>query len=195
MLTCLLWVSTTISASWEGGFVSMTPMSAMYLSIYKVFCTSRCCSVAKLCLILCPPLSPRACSNSCPLNQCYYPTISSSGAHFSFCLPCFPSSGSFPMKQLFTSGGQSIGTSALPLVLPENIQGWFPLGLTGLLSLLSKGLSRLFSSTTIWKHPFFGAQPSLWSNSQILSLSVTQDECGGRKRTHIVSGRAVQGEL
>ena len=121
--------------------------------------------------------------------------------HLILCCPLlllpsiFPASGSFPKSQLFTSGGQSIGTSALPLVLPENIQGWFPLGLTGLISLLSKGLSRLFSSTTIWKHSFFGAQPSLRSNSQILSFSVTQDECGGRKRTHIVSGRAVQGEL
>ena len=83
-------------------------------------------------------------------------------------LQCFPASGSFLMSQFFTSGDQSIGASASASVLPVNIQGWFPLGLTGLISLLSKGLSRVFfSSTTIQKHQFFGAQPSLWSNSHI----------------------------
>ena len=79
----------------------------------------------------------------------------------------FPASGSFPMNQLFASGGQSIGTSALASVLPMNIQGWFPLGLCGLISLQSKGLSRVFSNTIVQKHQFFGAQPSLWSNSHI----------------------------
>ena len=83
----------------------------------------------------------------------------------SFCLHSFPPSGPFPMSWLFASDGQSIGTSALALVLPMNIQSWFPLGLTGLISLLSKGLSRVFSSTTIPKHQFFGTQPSLWSIS------------------------------
>ena len=83
------------------------------------------------------------------------------------CLQSFPTSGSFPMSQLFTSGGQSIGASASASVLPVSIQGWFPLGWTGLISLLSKGLSRVFSSTTIWKHQFFDIQPSLWSNSHI----------------------------
>ena len=78
-----------------------------------------------------------------------------------------PASGSFPMRRFFTSGGQSIEASASALVLPMNIQGWFPLGLPGLISLQSKGLSRVFSSTTIWKHQFFGAQPSWWSNSHI----------------------------
>ena len=101
---------------------------------------------------------------------------------FSSCLQCFPASGSFPMNQFFTSGGQSIGVSALASVIPINIQdlfplgttGWissptgeFPLGLTGLISLMSKGLSRDFSSTTIRKHQFFGAQFYLWSNSHI----------------------------
>ena len=81
------------------------------------------------------------------------------------CLQSFPASGSFPVSQLFASGGQSIGASAS--VLPMNIQDWFPLGLTGLISLLSKGLSSVFSSTTIWKRQFFSAQPSLWSNSHI----------------------------
>ena len=77
----------------------------------------------------------------------------------------FPASGSFPGSQFFTSGAQSIGVSASASVLPMNIQGWFLLGLTGLISLLSKGLSRVFSGPTVWKHQFFGAQPSLWSNS------------------------------
>ena len=79
----------------------------------------------------------------------------------------FPSIGSFPMSQLFTSGGQSIAASASAPDLPMNIQGWFTLGLTGLISLLSKGLSRVFSSTSIWKHQFFGTQSPLWSNCHI----------------------------
>ena len=82
-------------------------------------------------------------------------------------LSIFPSIRAFPMTWLFTSGGQSIGASASTSVLPMNIQGWFPLGLAGLISLLSRGLSTVFSSTTIWKHQFFGTQPSLWSNSHI----------------------------
>ena len=83
------------------------------------------------------------------------------------CFQSFPASGSFTMSQLFASGGQSI--RALASTLPMNIQGWFPLGLTGLISLQSKGLSRVFSSTTVWRHQFFGAQPYLWSNSHICS--------------------------
>ena len=83
----------------------------------------------------CPSLSPQACSNSYPLNQWYHPTISSSVAPFSSCPQSFPASGSFPVSKLFISGGQSIGASALASVLPMNIQGWFPLGLTGLVSL------------------------------------------------------------
>ena len=85
---------------------------------------------------------------------------------FSFCFQSFPASGSFQMSQLFASGGQSIGVSVLASALPMNIQGWFPLGLIGLISLLSKRLSRVFSST-IQKHQFFGAQPSSWSSSHI----------------------------
>ena len=82
-------------------------------------------------------------------------------------LQSFPASGSFPMSQLFASGGQSVGTSASAPALPMNIQGWFSLGSNGLISLLSKGLSRVFSRTTFWKHQFFGTQPSQWSNSHI----------------------------
>ena len=90
----------------------------------------------------CLSLSPRAFSNSCPLSWWCYPTISSSVIPFLFCLQSFPSSGSFPVSWLFSSDGQRIGVSASATVLPMNIQGWFPLGLTGLISLLSKGLSK-----------------------------------------------------
>ena len=115
----------------------------------------------------CPSPSPRVCSNSCPVSQWCHPTFSSFVAPFSFCLQPFPASRSFQMNQLFTSGGQSVGTSASASVLPMNIQVWFPLGLTGLISLLSKGFSRVFSSTTVWMHQFFGAQPFLLSSSHI----------------------------
>ena len=108
---------------------------------------------------------PRICSNSCPLSQWCHPSISSSVVHFSSCFQSFPASGSFPVSQLFTSRGQSIGASAS--VLPVNIKGWFLSGLTGSISLQSKGLSRVFSNTTVQKHQFFSAQPSLWSSSYI----------------------------
>ena len=112
----------------------------------------------------CLSLSPRVCSNSCPLGQWCCPTISSSAASSS-CPQSFSASASFPVSRLFSSGGQS--TEASALVLPMNIQNWFPLELTGLISLQSKGLSRVFSTTTVWKHQFFGAQPSLWPNCHI----------------------------
>ena len=113
----------------------------------------------------CPSPTPRAHSNSCPLSRWCHPTISSSVVSFSSCLQPFPASGSFPVSQFFASGGQSIGASAS--ILPMNIQDWFPLGLTSLISLESKGLSRVFSNTTVQKHQFFSAQLSLWSNSHI----------------------------
>ena len=103
----------------------------------------------------CPSPTPRACSNSCPLSQWYHSTISSSVVPFSSCLQSFPASGSFPMSQFFASGGQSIGISASPSVLPMNIQDWFPLWLTSWISLQSKGLSRVFSNTTVQKHQLF----------------------------------------
>ena len=109
--------------------------------------------------------SPGACSNSSSLNRWCEPTILSSVVPFSSCLPSFPASGSFLMSQLFASGGESIGALASASVLPMTIQGWFPLGLTGLISLQSKELSRVFSNTTVQKHQFFSAQPPLWSNS------------------------------
>ena len=117
--------------------------------------------------LLCPSLFPGVYSNSCPLIQWCHPTISSSATPFSSCPQPFPASRSFPVSQLFTSSGQRIGASASASVLPMNIQRWFPLRLTGWISLQSKGLSRVFSNTTVQKHQFFGAQPSLWFNSQI----------------------------
>ena len=109
----------------------------------------------------CPLLSPRVCSNSCPFSWWCHPTISSSVTPFSSCLRSSPASGSFRMSQFFAWDGHSIGASASASVLPMNIQDWFPLGLTGLTSLQSKGLSRVFSNTTAQKHQFFGAQLSL----------------------------------
>ena len=103
-----------------------------------------------------PSPFPGDCSNSCPLSRWCHPTISFSIIPFSSCLQSFPASRSFPMSQLFSSGDQSIVASASASVFPMNIQGWFPLGLTCLNSLLSKGLSRVFSSTTVWRHQFFG---------------------------------------
>ena len=100
-------------------------------------------------------------SNSCPLSQWCHTTIWSSVVPFSSCLQSFPTSGSFQTSQFFTSGGQSIGVSASASVFPMNIQDWFPLGLTGWISLQSKGLSRVFSNTTVQKHQFFCAQLSL----------------------------------
>ena len=104
---------------------------------------------------------------SCPLSPWGHPTILSSVVPFSSCLQPFPASGSFPMCWLFASGGQSTGASASASVFPMNIQDWIPLGLTGLISLQSKGLSRVFSNTTVSTHQFFGTQPSLWSYSHI----------------------------
>ena len=115
----------------------------------------------------CPLPIPGAYSNSHPLSQWCHPTISSSVIPFSSHLQSFSASGSFQMSHFFTSGGQSIGISASASVLPMNIQDWFPLGWTGCISLQSKGLSRVFSSTTVQKYQFFGTQPSLWSNSHI----------------------------
>ena len=112
----------------------------------------------------CPPLSPGVCS--CPLSWWYYPTISSSIVPFSFCPQSFPALGSFQMGQFFTSGGQSWVLASTP-VLPMNTQDWSPLGWTVWISLQSKGLSRVFSNTTVQKHPFFGMHLSSQSNSHI----------------------------
>ena len=116
----------------------------------------------------CPSLFPRACLSSCPSSRWCHPTISSSVIPFSSCLQSFPASGSFPMSRPFPSCGQSFGASASASVLPMNIQDWFPLGLSGWISLQPKGLSRVFSNTTIWKHQFFG--PSLLYGPTLTSI-------------------------
>ena len=106
----------------------------------------------------CPSPAPKMYPNSCPLSQWCHPIISSSVIPFPSCLQSFSASGSFPMSQFFTSDDQSIGVSASASVLPINIRDWFPLGWTGWISLKSKGLSSIFSNTTVQKHQFFGAQ-------------------------------------
>ena len=133
------------------------------------------CSVMSDCLrshglqharLPCPSPTPRVYSNSCPYSWWCHPTISSSVVPFSSCLRSFPASGFFQMSQFFTSGGQNIGVSASASVLSLCFQDWFPLGLTGFISLLPKGLSRV-SYSTVQKHQFFDIQPSLWSSSPI----------------------------
>ena len=163
-------------------FNNIWPHSILTTYSQGHFCC--CCSAAKLCLTLCNPMdcstlgSPvlhyllefsEFSSNSCPLSRWCYLNISSSPASFSFWPQSFPISGAFPMSQVFASGGQSTGASASASVLPMNIEGWFPLGLIGLISMQSKRLSKVFSSITIRNHQFFSAQLSLWSNSHICS--------------------------
>ena len=113
----------------------------------------------------CPSPTPRVYPNPCPLSRWCHPTISSSIVPFSSCPQSFPASGSFQMSQLFAWGGQSTGVSASTSVLPMNTQNWSPLEWTGWISLQSKGLSRVFSNTTVQKHQFFGTQPSSQSNT------------------------------
>ena len=151
----------------------------------------------------CSSPSPGVCSNSCPLSQWFHPTISSSVSSFSH-PQTLSALQSFPMSQFFVSGGQSIGTSASALDLPMNIQGWFPFGWSGLISLQSKGLSRVFSSTTVWQHQFFGVSftkapipfmgdPPSWlnhfpkappPNTSILGVSILTYESGGMHSVH-----------
>ena len=116
-------------------------------------------------------LSPEVCSNSYPLSRWCYLINLFSASPFYFCLQFFPASGTFPMSQLFPSSGQSIAASVSESVLPMNIQEWFPLGLTGLISFLSKELSGVFSSTTVQKHQLFSSRPSSWSNSHICTTT------------------------
>ena len=123
----------------------------------------------------CPSPPPKVYSNSCPLSWWCHPTISSSIVPFSSCLQSFPASGSFPVSQLFASGGQSTEVSALASFLPMNIQDWFPLGWTGWTSLQSKGFSRVFSSTTVQKHEFFSTSQS---NSHIHTLLLENHSFG-----------------
>ena len=139
--------------------------------------------------------TPGACSNSCPMSQWYHLTISSSVIPFSSCLQSFPASGSFPMSQFFASGGQSIGASASASFLPMNIQDWFPLGMTGVISLQSKGLSALSNSMKLWTMPRRATQAGpvmvessdkTWSigegNSKILKYSCLENPMNSMKR-------------
>ena len=142
---------------------------------------SHCCWVAKSCPTLCDPMN---CSTQASVSftishsllklmsiESVMPSNHLILCHHLFLLPSiFLSNRSFPVSQLFASDGQSIEVSASASVLTMNIWGWFPLGLTGLISLLSKRFSRVFSSTTIWKFQFFGTQPSLWSNIELIVL-------------------------
>ena len=155
----------------------MSPSTISLLDFLILISSVQFSSVAQLCPILCNSMD---CSmpgfpvhHQFPelpqthVHWWYLPTISSSVVPFSSCLQSFPESGSFPVNQFFISGGQNIGALALASVLPVTIQDWFPLELNGLISLQSKGLSRVFSNTTVQKHRFFGAQLSLWSKSHI----------------------------
>ena len=139
---------------------SLSPSSVQYSSVTRL-CPNLCDPHGlQYTRPSCPSPTPEVYSNSCPLSQWCHPAISSS-LPFSSRLQSLPASGSFQMSQLFTSGGQTIGISASTSVLPMNTQDWFPLGWTGWISLLCKGLSRVFSNTTVQKHQFFSAQLSL----------------------------------
>ena len=142
--------------------MSPLPHLVQSLSCVQLFVTPR----MQHARLLCPVISLRVCSTSCLLSQWWHPTISSSVTPFFSCPESFPTSGSFPTSRLFTSGGQNIGVSA-SAVLPMNIQCWFPSGWTGWISLLSKGLSRVFANTTEWKHQFFSAKAYLWFSAHI----------------------------
>ena len=134
----------------------------------------------------CPSPTPGVHPNLCALSRWCHPTISSSVVPFSSYPQFFPASGSFQMSQFFTLGGQRIGASASASVLPMNIQDWFPLGWTGWISLQSKALSRVFSRTTVQRHPFFSTQTSLWSNPQICTWLLEKSHscawCLGREK-------------
>ena len=159
IIFCRLRTVPVLSALWYSHFVVVVQS----LSRVQLFATPGLLHAR----LLCPSQSPGVFSNSSSLSWWCHPTISSSVIPFSSCLQSFPASGSFPVNWLFASGGQSIGASASASVLAMNIQDWFPLGWTGLISLQSKELSGVFSSTTIQKDQFFDAQFSLWFNSHI----------------------------
>ena len=151
-----------MSASWENSAVAVGLSSVQSFSCVWLLATHRLQHTRPPC----PSPTPGVYSNSCLLSWWCHTTISSSIVPFSQ-LQSFPVSGSFPVSQLFTSGSQNTGALASASVLPMNIQDWFPLGLAGLISLLSNGLWRVFSNTTVWKHQFFIAEPCLWSNPHI----------------------------
>ena len=139
--------------------IKLDGFSVHFSSVAQSYLTL--CDPVDCSMLPCPSPTPGDYLNSCPSHWwCSHPTISSSVVPFSSCLQSFPASGSFPMSQFFASSGQSIEVSASASVLPMNIQDWFPLGWTGWISLQPKGLSRVFSNTTVQKHQFFSAQLS-----------------------------------
>ena len=165
----LCWVNQISTGCWKvqwlwnenrGKIPALTCGSCMNLLLFIHYVVSNSLQPRGLqrARLPCPSPTPGAWSNSCPLSWWCHPTISSSVVPLSSCLQFFPASGSFPRNWLFASGGQSIGASASASFLPMNIQDWFPLGLTGLISLQFKGPSRVFFNTTIQKHQFFGTQ-------------------------------------
>ena len=153
---CLMCSKSYIKVSYLILTDSVTQFSSVTQSC-PTLCDTMDCSIPADC----PSPTAGVYPNSCPLSQWWHPTISSSVIPFSSCPQSFPASGSFQMSQLFASGGQSVGVSASTSVLPMNIQDWFPLGWTGWISLQSKGLSRVFSNTTVQKHQFFVTHLSL----------------------------------
>ena len=158
--------------TWKRLLSLVTMERYIKISMTYLFILPQFSSVALLCLTLqphglqhtrppCPSPTPGGYPNSCPLRRWCHPTTSSFVVPFSSSLQSFPASGSFQMSQFFISGGQSIGVSASTSVLPMNTQDWSPLGWTGWISLQSKGISRVFSNTTVQKHQFFDVQLSL----------------------------------
>ena len=156
--------NTPISISFMGIYIFFSPSGQFSHSVVSDSLWPYWLQHARL---PCPSPTTGACSNSCPSSRWCHPTILSSVIPFFSCLQPFPASGSSPMSQFFASGGQTIGVSASASVLSMNIQDWFPLGLTPLISLQSKEPSRVFSKTTVQKHQFFSIQLSSQSNSHI----------------------------
>ena len=157
--------ATSWSYSWNTAWWVLPYVRCLVLISHYVLSDPLWPHGQQLARLPCPSPTPWVYLNSCSLSRWHHPTISFSVIPFSSHLPSFPASGSFPMTWFFASSGQSIGASAPDL--PMNIQDWFSFRMTGLISLLSKGISRVLSNTTVQKHQFFGAQPSLWSNSHI----------------------------
>ena len=167
---------TIIKSLKQHEWINFTSLSVVVLQSLQWWPT-LCDPIPEHSRLLCPPLSLTVFSHSCRLDWCCYLTILFSATPFSFCLQSFPAPESFPMSQLFISGGQSIGASASAFVLPKNIQSWFPLGMTGLI-LQFKGLSWVFSNTTIWKHQFFGTQPFLGGQRSLVCYRMGSQSVG-----------------
>ena len=161
LLSCVLYRLKLVSIHIEGKLLTFKSATDSVQFSHSVMSDSLQPHGLQHTRLPCPLPTPRVYSNAYPLHQWCHPTISSSVVPFSSHLQSFPASGSFLMNQFFASGGQSFGISALATVLPMNIQDWFPLGWTGWISLQSKGLSRVFSNTTVKKHQFFSTQLSL----------------------------------